>query len=93
MASKSGAPRERHLRAHFALTPSELRLCSRLLTGESLRQAATRLGVTYETARTTLKIIFRKTHTRRQAELVLLLAQLERNFQAAPEERATRSPR
>lgn len=38
-----------------------------------LRSAATKLGITYGTARARLAEIFQKTETRRQAELVRLL--------------------
>lgn len=57
----------------FGLTPSEIALCRRLLLGESVADAAERLGITQETARTRLKAIFQKTDTSRQAELMLLL--------------------
>lgn len=57
----------------FGLTPSEIALCRRLLLGESVTDAAERLGITQETARTRLKTIFQKTGTSRQAELMLLL--------------------
>jgi DNA-binding CsgD family transcriptional regulator len=58
----------------FSLTPAETRLAECLLEGMSLRQAAASLGVGYETARKTLKSIFEKTGTNRQAQLVLVLA-------------------
>jgi DNA-binding CsgD family transcriptional regulator len=61
------------LRSHFGLTPAEARLALHLVTGETLRSAALKLRITYETARTSLKKIFRKTGTCRQAELVLAI--------------------
>jgi DNA-binding CsgD family transcriptional regulator len=61
------------LRALFSLTPAEARLAARLATGEELRTAADRLGIGYATARTQLSVIFRKTETRRQGELIELL--------------------
>lgn len=57
----------------FDLTPAESRLVLRLVAGDSLRSAAQALGIGYETARTTLKSVFHKTGTRRQAELVIAL--------------------
>ncbi|PSJ57838.1 hypothetical protein C7I85_20920 [Mesorhizobium soli] len=57
----------------FGLTSAEARLATRLAAGNSLRNAAVEEGITYETARSRLKAIFRKTDTTRQAELVLLL--------------------
>ena len=61
------------LRCHFGLTPAEARLALRLVAGETLRSAAAKLGITYETARTQLKNIFNKTGTSRQAELVVVV--------------------
>lgn len=58
----------------FGLTPSEIALCRRLLSGASVGDAAEQLGITQETVRTRLKMIFQKTGTSRQAELMLLLA-------------------
>ncbi len=57
----------------FHLTASETRLAICLASGQSLREAARHIGVSYETVRTQLKAIFAKTNTRRQVELVLLL--------------------
>ena len=61
------------LRCHFGLTQAEARLALHLVAGETLRCAAVKLSITYETARTHLKHIFDKTGTCRQAELVVLL--------------------
>jgi DNA-binding CsgD family transcriptional regulator len=61
------------LRSHFGLTLAEARLALHLVGGETLRSAAVKLNITYETARTSLKKIFRKTETCRQAELVLII--------------------
>ena len=57
----------------FGLTNSEIAFCRRLLLGESIVEAAERLGITQGTARTRLKTIFHKTGTSRQSELMLLL--------------------
>ena len=62
------------LRCHFGLTPAEARLALHLVAGETLRSAALKLRITYETARTHLKNIFSKTGTCRQAELVVVIA-------------------
>jgi DNA-binding CsgD family transcriptional regulator len=61
------------LRFHFGLTLAEARLALQLVSGETLRSAAVKLNITYETARTCLKKIFKKTETCRQAELVLAI--------------------
>jgi DNA-binding CsgD family transcriptional regulator len=61
------------LQCHFSLTPAEARLALHLVAGETLRSAAAKLSITYETARTHLKNIFGKTGTCRQAELVIAI--------------------
>jgi hypothetical protein len=43
------------LRSHFGLTLAEARLALQLVGGETLRSAAVKLNITYETARTSLK--------------------------------------
>ncbi len=61
------------LKDKFGLTPAQSRLVLRLVAGDSLRLSAAALGIGYETARTTLKSVFRKTKTHRQAELVTMI--------------------
>ena len=61
------------LKERFELTPAEARLVLRLIVGELLRSAAQTLNIGYETARTTLKSVFHKTDTCRQAELVIVV--------------------
>ena len=61
------------LQCHFGLAPAEARLALHLLAGETLRSAAVKLSITYETARSQLKRIFNKTGTCRQAELVIVI--------------------
>ena len=61
------------LRSHFGLTPAEARLALHLVTGGTLRSAAVKLGISYETTRSSLKKIFAKTQTCRQAELVIVI--------------------
>jgi DNA-binding CsgD family transcriptional regulator len=58
------------LRRAFDLTPAEARLLAALTEGERLQDFADRLGVSVATAKTHLASVFRKTGTRRQAELV-----------------------
>ena len=64
------------LRALFGLTPAETKLVTLLLDGKSLSEAADGNGVGRETVRSQLKSIFLKTGTRRQSELISLLARL-----------------
>jgi DNA-binding CsgD family transcriptional regulator len=78
------------LRRHFGLTQAEARLALHLVAGESLRCAAVKLSITYETARTHLKHIFHKTKTCRQAGLVLVLVSALPDCVGAPIDRAPR---
>ena len=57
----------------LGLSPCEARLAVALCSGYALSSVAGLLGITYETARSRLKIVFAKTGTRRQGELVALL--------------------
>jgi DNA-binding CsgD family transcriptional regulator len=66
-------PQMEFLTENFGLTPAEARLVLRLVAGDSLRSSAAALGIGYETARTTLKLVFHKTGTCRQAELVIAM--------------------
>jgi len=57
----------------YGLTPAEVRLAMVLLEGHSLKEAANSCGVTYNTAKSQLKIVFLKTNVQRQGELIRLL--------------------
>ncbi len=73
----SACPGERALawlRDRYALTPAELRVALLTCEGIGLVEAARRLGVSINTARTHLQRVFDKTGTRRQADLVRLIA-------------------
>lgn len=61
------------LRANYGLTPAEFRLAAKIASGKSLQQAAEELGISDKTVRSQLAVIFRKTSTARQGELVKLL--------------------
>jgi len=61
------------LQAAFGLTAAEARLAALLASGEELRSAAAKLGITYGTARARLAQIFQKTETCRQGQLIRLL--------------------
>jgi DNA-binding CsgD family transcriptional regulator len=65
--------RSEPLRKLYALTQAEVELVELLCDGWSLEEAATRRGVTMNTARSQLKQIFFKTGTSRQSELVRLV--------------------
>jgi DNA-binding CsgD family transcriptional regulator len=64
------------LKSEFGLTDAESQFALYLFAGLSLRAAARKRSVTYETARTSIKTIFRKTETRRQGQLVAAIAKL-----------------
>jgi len=64
------------LQRRFRLTLAEARLALRIAGGETLREAAERSQVSINTVRTHLRRIFDKTDTRRQADLVRLVATL-----------------
>src|SRR5215831_7478613 len=69
-------PAEAHLKQAFGLTFAESRLVTNLAGGEALDDAADRLEIGKETARSQLKSVFAKTDTCRQSELVALIGRL-----------------
>jgi DNA-binding CsgD family transcriptional regulator len=62
------------LERSYGLTPAEAKLAMALFEGRRMAEIATTHHVTKETVRSQLKSVFLKTETRRQAELVSLLA-------------------
>lgn len=60
----------------FKLTPAEARLTLLLVSGKTLNEVADKLHLSVATVRTQLKTVFEKTHTHRQAELVVLVSRL-----------------
>jgi DNA-binding CsgD family transcriptional regulator/PAS domain-containing protein len=62
------------LSALFGLTPKEAALVAALLSGLTLSKAASRLGITYNTARWHLKAVFQKTGTNQQSALIQLVS-------------------
>jgi DNA-binding CsgD family transcriptional regulator len=61
------------LDALFDLSPSEARLALALASGSTLKEAATEGGIQLSTARSYLEVVFRKTGTHQQSQLVALL--------------------
>jgi DNA-binding CsgD family transcriptional regulator len=57
----------------YGLTPCEAKLTLEILCGRTLDQAAARLSISMNTARTHLKHVFHKTGTNRQSELLRLV--------------------
>ena len=85
------------LQCHFSLAPAEARLALHLVAGETLRSAAVKLSIAYETARSQLKSIFKKTGTCRQAELVIVILTalpdcLEAPIDRAPQRHGSKKP-
>ena len=75
--SASGASVDPALvRDALGLTLAEARVAALIASGRPPREAATRLGITEGTARTTLKRVFAKVGVSRQSELAALLARL-----------------
>jgi len=57
----------------YGLTSAEARLSAKIASGMGLQAAAEELATSYKTARTQLEVIFRKTSTSRQGELLKIL--------------------
>jgi len=72
----AGLPGERMLSVLFGLSPAEARLARSLLVGRTPEEHAQHASVRIATVRTQLHSIYSKTATRRQAELVALLARV-----------------
>jgi DNA-binding CsgD family transcriptional regulator len=69
-------PTQDILRTMFGLTPAESRVALLLGDGKSLREIAQMLGVSPNTLKSHLAIIYTKTNTLRQSQLVRLLMRL-----------------
>lgn len=69
-------PSAQVLRAAFGLTPKEAELAIRMVAGDTVEQAADALKISTAHARQRLKILFDKTDTRRQSELLLVVSRL-----------------
>lgn len=67
------------IRTRYGLTKSEARLAAALPNGGTLLEVASRLGISYETARTQLRAVFVKTGVNRQSELVALVLKQARS--------------
>lgn len=64
------------LKSLFSLTTAEIAVAANLRAGFTLAEIADARGVSLETIRSQLKSLLQKTNTRRQSDLVLLLATL-----------------
>jgi DNA-binding CsgD family transcriptional regulator len=72
-APRPSEPKERILQRLFHLSPMQARLTAQLMTGRSVKEIAPILGITEGSARQYLKRVFKKTATRRQADLILVV--------------------
>jgi DNA-binding CsgD family transcriptional regulator len=70
------APPEARIKLRYGLTPAETAFAIEIVKGDGIQACADRLGISRATARTHLSHIFRKTSTKRQAELVRALSRL-----------------
>jgi DNA-binding CsgD family transcriptional regulator/PAS domain-containing protein len=61
------------LQCLYALTPAQAELAANLASGLSLAEACDARGITRETGRSQLKVIYEKTDTHRQGELIQLV--------------------
>jgi DNA-binding CsgD family transcriptional regulator/PAS domain-containing protein len=78
------------LRRVHGCTPSEARLAQLVAEGHGMRQAASEMGITYDTARAYLKAVFHKTGVHTQAQLVTLVLGGRRATIAEPREQPRR---
>ncbi len=76
LPSRGGGVADEELRALFELTPAESMVLRQLCVGLSISEIATLRGVSQNTVRNQICSLFDKTGTRRQAELVALVARL-----------------
>jgi DNA-binding CsgD family transcriptional regulator/PAS domain-containing protein len=72
-AQRHGDEDESVLRMSFGLSPAQARLAVMMMSGYSVKEAAQGLNIAESSARQYLKIIFSKTGTRRQSELVRVI--------------------
>jgi DNA-binding CsgD family transcriptional regulator len=66
-------PPDAYLRTAWGLTAAEAALVRLLVSGRTLGDAAHDLGLQPDTVRKRLQVVFQKTDTRRQAELIQLV--------------------
>lgn len=87
-ASRAILPTESQVKSAFGLSSGEARLVIHLAGGQTLQGAASVCGISYETARKRIKVVFEKTDTRRQSELIALVIRIGMLAGAPPERSA-----
>lgn len=70
----------KRLISSYGLTPREATICQEFMRVPALQDLALSLGVSYQSLRSYLKVIYEKTDTRSQAELMRLLMALRSGF-------------
>jgi DNA-binding CsgD family transcriptional regulator len=83
-AGRVSLPTQAQLKSAFGLSCGEAQLAILLAAGRMLENAASLCGISYETARKRVKIVFEKTDTRRQSELVALVIRIGALSAATP---------
>jgi DNA-binding CsgD family transcriptional regulator len=73
LRARAAADREQTIRQLFGFTPAESRVAIGIATGETVKRVAQDIGITYETARFTLKRVYEKLDVHKQGELVALI--------------------
>ena len=73
LRARAAAGRQQTVRQLFGFTPAESRVAIGIATGETVKRVAQDIGITYETARFTLKRVYEKLDVHKQAELVALI--------------------
>lgn len=68
------------LSAAFGLTPAECRIAILLAEGFAQKEIAQKLNIKHDTVRKQLQIIYQKTSTNQQSELIRLMLHLPSNF-------------
>jgi len=82
VSGETFTPRAEQFRTLFNLTNAEAAFAVEILQGDGIDAAAERLSISRSTARTHLSRLFEKTGTRRQAELVRVLMQVNLQLRA-----------
>jgi len=72
-APRRGEKTEDAVRRLFSLSPAHARLTALLMTGRTVKESALSLGITEGSARQYLRHIFKKTNTKRQADLIRIV--------------------
>ena len=73
LCARPSSGREQTVRQLFGFTPAETRVAVGIAAGQTVQSVALRLGITYQTARFTLKRVYEKLGVHKQGELVAVI--------------------